>query len=214
MLNRILALITVATLSLAAHAAGAPAVAGKDYTVLNVSQPVATGKKIEVLEFFWYGCPHCAHLEPGLHAWLQKLPTDAQIRRVPAVFRDDWMQGAKIYYTLQDLGAVDKLHAKVFDAYHVERLNLNDEAVLMTWVAKQGLDRTKFEAAYKSFSTQSRATQGGMLARAYNLSGVPSFAIDGKYVTSESMTGSEPRLFEVLDQLIVMARKERAAGKK
>jgi len=213
MLNRVLALIAAATLSFAAHAAGAPAVAGKDYTILNVSQPVATGKKIEVLEFFWYRCPHCAQLEPGLHAWLQNLPKDAQIRRIPAVFRDDWMPGAKIYYALQDIGAVDKLHAKVFDAYHLDNLNLNDEVVLMDWVTKQGVDRTKFEAAYKSFSTQSRATQGGMLARAYNLSGVPSFAIDGKYVTSESMTGSEPRLFEVLDQLIVMARKGRAAGK-
>ena len=214
MLNRVLALIAAATLSFAVHAAGAPAVAGKDYTILSVSQPVATGKKIEVLEFFWYRCPHCAQLEPGLHAWLQKLPKDAQIRRIPAVFRDDWMPGAKIYYALQDIGAADKLHTKVFDAYHLDNINLNDEAVLMGWVAKQGVDRTKFEAAYKSFSTQSRATQGGLLARAYNLSGVPSFAIDGKYVTSESMTGSEPRLFEVIDQLIVMARKERAAGKK
>ena len=213
MLNRVLALIAAATLSFAAHAAGAPAVAGKDYTILNVSQPVATGKKIEVLEFFWYRCPHCAQLEPGLHAWLKKLPQDAQIRRIPALFRDDWMPGAKIYYALQDIGAADKLHAKVFDAYHLDNINLSDEAVLMDWVAKQGVDRTKFEAAYKSFSTQSRATQGGMLARAYNLSGVPSFAIDGKYVTSESMTGSEPRLFEVIDQLIVMARKGRAAGK-
>jgi thiol:disulfide interchange protein DsbA len=214
MLNRVLALIAALTLSIAAHAAGAPAVAGKDYTILKLSQPVATGKKIEVLEFFWYRCPHCAQLEPGLHAWLQKLPRDVQIRRIPAVFRDDWMPGAKIYYALQDIGAADKLHAEVFDAYHLDNLNLNDEAVLMNWVAKQGVDRTKFEAAYKSFSTQSKATQGGMLARAYNLSGVPSFAIDGKYVTSESMTGSEPRLFEVLDQLIVMARKERGAGKK
>ena len=189
MLNRILALITVATLSLAAHAAGAPAVAGKDYTaperVRNRWPRVKRSR-------FWSSSGTDARTAPSLNRGstpgCKSLPTDAQIRRVPAVFRDDWMQGAKIYYTLQDLGAVDKLHAKGFDAYHVERLNLNDEAVLMTWVAKQGLDRTKFEAAYKSFSTQSRATQGGMLARAYNLSGVPSFAIDGKYVTSESMT--------------------------
>jgi thiol:disulfide interchange protein DsbA len=214
MLNRVLALIAAVTLSIAAHAAGAPAVAGKEYTILKLSQPVATGKKIEVLEFFWYRCPHCAQLEPKLHTWSQKLPKDAQIRRIPAVFRDDWMPGAKIYFALQDIGAADKLHAEVFDAYHLDNLNLNDEAVLLSWVAKQGVDRGKFEAAYKSFSTQSKATQGGMLARAYNLSGVPSFAVDGKYVTSESMTGSEPRLFEVLDQLIVMARKERAAGKK
>ena len=213
MLNRIFAFIAVATLSFAAHAAAAPAVEGKDYVLQKVAQPVATGKKIEVLEFFWYRCPHCFRLEPGLNAWLKKLPKDAQIRRVPAIFRDDWMPGAKIYYALQDIGALDKLHDTVFEAYQVNNLNLNDDAVLMDWIVKQGVDRSKFEAVYNSFSTQSKATQGGMLARTYGVNGVPSFVIDGKYATSESMTGSEPRLFEVLDQLIVKARKERAIKK-
>lgn len=209
MFARTLALFAAAVLSLSAFAAPEEVFEGKDFTRASVPQPVATGKKIEVLEFFWYRCPHCNQLEPGLNAWLTKLPKDAQIRRVPAVFREDWMPGAKIYYALEQMGQLNRLHDKVFDAYHVENLNLNDPAVLGSWVAKQGVDRQKFEGIYNSFSTQAKATQGARLATTYGVMGVPTFVIDGKYITSESMTGSEPRLFETLDQLIVKARSER-----
>jgi thiol:disulfide interchange protein DsbA len=212
MLNRVLALFAAATLSVAAHAVVAPPVEDLEYSVQKVPQAVTTGKKIEIMEFFWYRCPHCYKLEPALNAWLAKLPKDAQIKRMPAVFNDSWLPGAKIFYALQDIGA-EKLHDKVFDAYHRDNLDLNNEAVLMDWIAKQGVDRAKFQAAYQSFSTQSKATQGSMLARVYDLKGVPSFVVDGRYVTSETMTGSEPRLFEVLDQLITKARKARAPGK-
>lgn len=213
MFTRALAFFAAAVLSLSALAAPEEVFEGHDYTRVSVPQPVATGKKIEVLEFFWYRCPHCNQLEPGLDTWLKKLPKDAQIRRVPAVFRDDWMPGAKIYYTLAQMGLLNRLHQKVFDAYHVEGLNLNDPAVLGDWVVKQGVDRKTFENIYNSFSTQSKAMQGAQLARTYGVMGVPAFIIDGKYATSESMTGSEQRLFEVLDQLIVKARAERH-GKK
>lgn len=209
MFTRTLVFFTAALLSLSTFAAGPDAFEGHDYTRLKKAQPVATGKKIEVLEFFWYRCPHCFHLEPGLEAWLKKLPKDAQVRRVPAVFRDDWMPGAKIYYTLEQMKLLDRLHRKVFEAYNVENLNLNDPAVLGAWVARQGVDRAKFEAIYNSFSTQSKALQGARLATAYAITGVPAFFIDGKYATSMSMTNSESRLFEVLDQLIVKARTER-----
>jgi thiol:disulfide interchange protein DsbA len=212
MLNRALAFIAAATFSMAALASP-DAFEGHDYERLKNPQAVATGNKIEVLEFFWYRCPHCFQLEPALESWLKKLPKDAQVRRVPAVFRDDWMPGAKIFHTLEQMGELDRLHKKVFDAYHVHNINLNDPAVLMDWVGKQGVDRKKFEAIYKSFSTQSRSTQGGRLASSYAIRGVPAFIIDGKYSTSMSMTGSEARLFEVLDQLIVKAREERAAKK-
>ena len=213
MFARTLAFFAAAILSLSAIAAPEEVFEGRDYTRVSVPQPVATGKKIEVLEFFWYRCPHCNALEPGLDAWLKKLPKDAQVRRVPAVFRDDWMPGAKIYYTLEQMGQLSRLHQKVFDAYHVDNLNLNDPAVLGSWIAKQGVDRKKFESIYNSFSIQSKAMQGARLASTYGIMGVPAFIIDGKYTTSESMTGSEPRLFEVLDQLIVKARDERG-GKK
>jgi protein dithiol oxidoreductase (disulfide-forming) len=213
MFTRTLALFAAAVLSLSAFAAPDAAFEGHDYTRLKNARPVATGKKIEVLEFFWYRCPHCFQLEPALGKWLKTVPKDTQIRRVPAVFRDDWMPGAKLYYTLEQMGLLDGLHGKVFDAYHLENINLNDPAVLGGWIAKQGVERQKFEAIYSSFSTQSKATQGAQLATAYAITGVPVFIIDGKYMTSMSMTSSEPRLFEVLDQLIVKARAERN-GKK
>jgi thiol:disulfide interchange protein DsbA len=213
MFTRVLAMLAAAVLSFSALAAPDEAFEGHDYARLGQTLPVATGKKIEVLEFFWYRCPHCNQLEPDLNAWLKKLPKDAQIRRVPAVFRDDWMPGAKIYYTLEQMGELNRLHHKVFDAYHRENINLNDPAVLGGWVVKQGLDRAKFEAIYNSFSTQSKAMQGARLATLAGITGVPAFVVDGKYTTSMGMTQGEPRLFEVLDQLIVKARAERA-GKK
>ncbi|MDA8129592.1 MAG: thiol:disulfide interchange protein DsbA/DsbL [Betaproteobacteria bacterium] len=213
MLSRALALLAAAVFSLSAFAAPQAISEGKDYARVSVPQPVATGNKIEVLEFFWYRCPHCNQLEPGLETWLKKLPKDAEIRRVPAVFRPDWMPGAKIYYTLEQMGQLSRLHRKVFDAYHVENLNLNDPDVLGDWAAKQGLDRKQFESIYNSFSVQSKAMQGARLATTYGVMGVPSFVVDGKYATSESMTGGEQRLFETLDQLIVKARAERG-GKK
>ena len=213
MFTRALAFFAAAVLSLSAVAAPEEAFEGKDYAAVSLPQPVATGKKIEVLEFFWYRCPHCNQLEPGLDAWLKKLPKDAQIRRVPAAFRADWVPAAKTYYSLEQMGLLNRLHQKVFDAYHVENLNLNDPAVLGDWITKQGVDRKKFEAIYNSFSTQSKVMQGTRLASAYGITGVPTFVIDGKFTTSESMTGSEPRLFEVLDQLIAKARAERG-GKK
>jgi len=185
-----------------------PITEGQDYTVLKVSQPVEAGNKIEVVEFFWYRCPHCNLLRPAFEAWAKKQPKDVQIRYVPAVFRDDWLPAAKIFYALQDVGALDKLHGKVFDAYHVEHINLNDEAVLFPWIEKQGVNRAQFEASYKSFSTQSRAMKGAQLARDTGINGVPALMVDGKYITSQSQTITEERLFESLDYLIQKARQE------
>jgi thiol:disulfide interchange protein DsbA len=213
MFTRALAFFAAAFLSLSAFAAPEEAFEGHDYARVSNVQPVATGKKIEVLEFFWYRCPHCNKLEPGLNAWLKKLPKDAQIRRVPAAFRADWVPAAKLFYTLEQMNLLERLHHKVFDAYHVENLNLNDPAVLGGWIVKQGVDRKQFEAIYNSFSTQAKVMQGTRLATADGITGVPTFIIDGKYLTAESMTGSEARLFEVLDQLIVKARAERGGNK-
>lgn len=215
MFARAWALLAAATLSLSVYAAEPEeAFEGHDYTHVTAPRPVATGNKVEVLEFFWYRCPHCNQLEPGLQGWLKTLPKDAQIRRMPAVFRDDWLPGAKLYHTLAQMGLVERMHGKVFHAYHAQNINLNDPAVLGNWIAKQGVDRKKFESLYNSFTTQSLATQGGQLALAYEIRGVPAFIVDGKYHTSMSIAGSEKRLFEVLDQLIAKARAERAASAK
>lgn len=186
-----------------------PAVEGTDFKRLQKPLAVKTGKQIEVAEFFWYRCPHCNQLEPGLKAWAKNLPSDTKLRPVPAVFNDNWLPGAKIYYTLQEMGVLDKLHGKVFDAYHKENLNLNDDAQLMAWVKRQGLNEATFQTAYRSFSVQTKAMKGATAARAAGLDGVPALLVDGKYLTSVSMTITEDRLFEVLDELIARARKER-----
>ena len=209
MFTRTLAVVAAAVFSFSAYADSDAIFEGHDYTRVKNAQPVATGNNIEVLEFFWYRCPHCFQLEPALNTWLKTLPKDAQVRRVPAVFRDDWAPAAKTYYTLEQMGLLDRLNNKVFDAYHIENINLNDPAVLGGWIVKQGVDRKKFEGLYNAFSTQTKVMQGGKLATAYAITGVPAFIIDGKYTTSLSMAQSESRLFEILDQLIDKARAER-----
>lgn len=192
--------------------AAEPANEGFDYKTLKKPLAVETGKQIEVAEFFWYRCPHCYQLEPGLQAWKNKLPADVKVRPVPTVFNENWLPGAKIYFTLQEMGVLDKLHGKVFDAYHKEGLNLNDEAQLVAWVKRQGLNEAAFQSSYRSFSVQTKAMKGATAARDAGLDGVPAVLVDGKYLTSISMTASEARLFDVLDQLIERARKERGSG--
>jgi len=171
--------------------------------------PVETGKQIEVVEFFWYGCPHCNQLEPALDAWVKKLPADVKFRAVPAILNPNWLPAAKLHYALADLGALDRLRGKVFDAYHKDKLNLDDEAVLMAWIKKQGLNEARFRTAYRSFSVQTRAMRGAQTARTAGISGVPVLMVNGKYLSSISMTYTEERLFEVLDQLIQRTRAER-----
>lgn len=194
---------------LAAGVAGDPAEEGKEFKRIATPLTVETGKKIEVVEFFWYRCPHCNQLEPALVAWKKKLPADVVVRTVPAVFNEQWLPGAKIHATLNEMGMLEAMHGKVFDAYHKERLNLNDENALQTWVKKHGLDDVKFMSIYRSFSTQTQAMKGGQAARAAGIDGVPALVVDGKYLSSVSMAITEERLFEVLNQLIDRARKER-----
>lgn len=213
-LQKALALLAGMFMLTAALAAPDPAEEGTDYQRLNRPLAVETGKKIEVVEFFWYRCPHCNQLEPAFEAWAKKLPADVKLRRVPTVFNQQWLPAAKLYYALADMGVLDKLHGKVFDAYHKDKLDLDDEAKLMAWVKQQGLDEAKFQAAYRSFSTQASAMKGTQAARDAGVSGVPSLLVDGKYLTAVSMTYTEDRLFEVLDQLIQRARSERAKSAK
>jgi protein dithiol oxidoreductase (disulfide-forming) len=209
---QLFALLTALALASAAHAITTdvqPITEGQDFTRLNARLPVESGTKIEVDEFFWYRCPHCDHLRPAFEAWAKKQPNDVQIRYVPAVFRDDWLPGAKIFYALEDVGVLAKLHDKVFNAYHAENLNLNDEAILFPWIERQGVNRARFEASYRSFSTQSRAMKGAQLARDAGINGVPSIMVEGEYVTSQSQTITEERLFKALDYLIQKVRQER-----
>lgn len=184
-------------------------VEGRDYTVLFNPQPTESGKKIEVLEFFWYGCPHCSDLHPHLKAWLKKMPKDVSFRYVPAIFRANWVPGAKTFYALDALGLKDKLHDKVYDAIHLDNLDLTNEEVLFGWVAKQGVDRKKFTEAYASFAVQNLASRSAQMSKDYTLSGVPALVVDGKYLTSGKMGGTAQETLKILDELIVKVRKEK-----
>ncbi len=197
-----------------ALAAGSVAAQGKPaFKPLANPQAVETGDKIEVIEFFWYGCSHCFDLEPFLKKWTAKLPKDVEFRRIPAVPTERWMPNARTFYTLEAMGLLEKLHGEVFDAIHIDRVNLNDERIQLDWMAKKGVDRAKFTEAWKSFSVQSKTKRAIQQTQAYDISGVPTLVVDGKYVTSVSMTGSPEGLMKTLDELIVKARAERPKKK-
>ncbi|HEV2976942.1 MAG TPA: thiol:disulfide interchange protein DsbA/DsbL [Casimicrobiaceae bacterium] len=185
-------------------------VEGKDYQRLKNPQPVESGKKIEVIEFFSYGCPHCNDLEPILDAWLRTLPPDVQFRRVPVVFQQRWEPLARIYYTLDALGEEARLSPAVFKAIHVENLSLYDDKVFFDWAARQGLDRAKVAETYNSFGVTSKFNRAKALAQAYNIESVPTVIVDGKFATSSEKVGTHANLPPAIDALIVKARAERA----
>lgn len=181
--------------------------AGTDYQVLDPRTTVdAPAGKIEVVEFFWYNCPHCNAFEPALGAWTKKLPKDVVLRRVPVAFQDSFVPQQRLFYTLEALGLVEKLHAKVFAAIHTERINLDRGEAIADWVARQGVDKTKFLEQYNSFSIATKATKGTQLQNAYKVEGVPALGIAGRFYTDGSMAGSMERALQVADLLIADVR--------
>ncbi|HEY6898475.1 MAG TPA: thiol:disulfide interchange protein DsbA/DsbL [Rhodocyclaceae bacterium] len=205
-------LIAALSLGLIAAAAGAAPVEGKDYTVVNPALPSDTPGKIEVVEFFWYGCPHCAHFEPILNQWAKKLPKDAVLRPVPAPLNPSWVAGAKLFYALDALGQEGKLRDSIFTAIHeTSEFSPNDERNFPTWLAKKGVDAAKFSEVYGSFTIQSKLQRAGQLARSAGISGTPSIVIGGRYRIDQP-AGMPPQQFaELADFLVAKARKD--AGK-
>ena len=191
---------------------------GKDYQLINPAQPTTSGAKVEVIEFFYYGCPGCNGLQPSLRAWLKKKPADVEFRRAPVVFQDAWLPLTTAYYAFDAMGLVDKLHYEIFSAIHEQRSLeikglLRDQKPLFDWVAKQGVDRQKFVDVYNSFGVRSRTNRSIELPGHYHVTSTPTLVVDGKFLTTPAMAGSYERYFDVLDQVIALARKERAAKK-
>ncbi|HET7597660.1 MAG TPA: thiol:disulfide interchange protein DsbA/DsbL [Burkholderiales bacterium] len=208
-----LSILVGAMLIVSAATAAAEVVAGRDYRVLATPQPVSSGNRIELLEFFWYGCPHCNNLQPSLTAWLKRKPADVEFKRMPAVFQDSWVPLTKLYFTLDAMGLVDKLHHDVFAAIHEKRIRLQDPNVLFDWVAKQGVDRNKFAQTYNSFAVQSHTQRAKEITARYDIPGTPALVVDGKYLTAPSLilkadhTIDYDRYFGVLEEVIALARK-------
>ena len=181
--------------------------AGEDYGVVEPRASVeAPAGKVEVVEFFWYSCPHCNAFEPTLDAWSRKLPKDIVLRRVPVAFRDDFVPQQRLYYALEAMGLVDKLHAKVFAAIHVERLSLSSGPAIVDWVAKQGVDRAKFSEQYNSFSVASKASKATQLQNAYKVEGVPALGVAGRFYTDGTMAKGMERALKVVESLAAGVR--------
>ena len=185
--------------------------AGKDYTLITPAQPSDDPAKIEVLEFFSYGCPHCSDFHPLVSAWAAKLPGDVVFKRVPITFgRAAWANISKLYYTLETTGDLAKLDGDIFKAIHGERVNLFDEKTLTEWVIKKGVDPKKFADTFNSFGVMSKVKRGDQLATAYKIQGVPAIAIGGKYLVGGADFNEQ---LAIADKLLTKARNEKN-GKK
>lgn len=189
-----------------AQQGGVP-VEGTHYVRLSQPLPMPSDGKIEVIEFFWYGCPHCHQFEPMLEAWAKKLPPDVNFRRVPVAFREPFVEHQKIFYTLEALGKVDELHRKVFHAVHNERQRLDKPADIAAWMGKHGVDPAKYTDMSHSFAVQTKLRQAKQLAEAYKIDGVPALGIHGRYYTSGSLAGGNEQMLSVTNFLIGRLRK-------
>ncbi len=181
---------------------------GFDYRILPVAQPVESKGKIEVIEFFWYGCPHCYDFEPELSAWVKRQPKDVSFRRVPVAFRDDFMPHSQLFYALEAMGKGEAMNEKVMYAMHKENKRLMTENEIADWVASQGIDRNTFLATYRSFAVVSKARAARQTADAYRIDGVPTIVMQGRYVTSPSIAGTKAKAITVMDYLEQKIRKD------
>jgi thiol:disulfide interchange protein DsbA len=186
----------------------------KTTEVINTDNP----GKIEVTEIFWYGCIHCYHMDPILNAWVKKLPADVIFKRVPGLPNPSWAPMAKAFYAMEDLKLSDKLHTALFDAINKEKsLDPTNEAAAIDWMTKKsGLDKAKVEGAFKSFSMNNKLNQAANFFRATGATGVPSFIINGQFITSSTMAGSNEQALKTVDFIVgnIRASKAKAPAKK
>jgi thiol:disulfide interchange protein DsbA len=193
--------------ALSAHAQAKAFQSGTDYLVLD--KPAITeapAGQVEVVEFFWYSCPHCNSFEPMFDGWAKSAPKDVAVRRVPVAFRADFEPQQRLYFVLEALGKVDELHKKVFNAVHVEKQALNTVDLISAWAEKQGIPKAKFTELYNSFAVMTKVRKSTQLQNAYGVDGVPSLGIHGRYFTSGTQAGTLQRALQVTDFLIGQVR--------
>lgn len=183
--------------------------AGIDYDLVTPPQPVSTPGKVEVLEFFWYGCPHCYHFEPDLKAWLKRKPDSVTFIRQPAIFSSLWGAHAKAFFTAEALGVLDKLHDDFYDAIQNKHEPLEKEDALIKFFAQHGIAEADVRKAYKSFAVDAKMRQAEPMGARYGVTGTPSVIINGKYRISPSQAKSFPRMIAIMDDLI----KKESSGK-
>jgi protein dithiol oxidoreductase (disulfide-forming) len=181
--------------------------AGREYLLLDPRVPVAAAAgSIEVVDFFWYNCPHCNAFEPSLQAWQKRLPADVVLRRVPVGFRDEFVPQQRLFFSLQAMGLIDKMHSKVFAAIHEEHLDLTRGKTIAAWVAQQGVDSARFASTYDSAEVGEKVRQATALQDAYRVAGVPALGVAGRFYTDGETAGSMARVLQVVDYLVADVR--------
>jgi thiol:disulfide interchange protein DsbA len=180
---------------------------GKDY--LTLDKPVASESgngKIEVIEFFWYSCPHCNSFEPAFERWAKAVPKDVVVRRMHVSFRPDFEPQQRLYFTLEAMNLLETIHPKVFQAIHVEKLPLNTDAAILSWVERQGVDKARFAETAKSFGVATKARRAVQLQNEFRIEGVPSLGVAGRFYIDGSLAGSMDRALKVAESLIAQTR--------
>ena len=197
-LKRIMTLLTAMVVFSVVHAQ-------EGVTQLNPPQPVDNDGKVEVLEFFAYGCIHCANLEPSLEAWVKKQPTDVKVKRIPSPVPIMGIDSTVMYYAIEALGQIDRLHGKIFIAANLEKVALGNPAVLNTWLEKNGVDPKKYEEVQKSFSVVTKVARARKMVEQYAIHATPTVVVNGRFAIEQGRAGAEV-MFERIDQLVAQAR--------
>ncbi len=198
--------VALSGLGLPAFASPSAPVEGADYDRLKTPINLPRTGKVEVIEFFWYGCPHCFAFEPTIEPWIAKLPSDVHFRRVPPAFNARWETHQQIYFTWEALGLVDAMHKKTFDRFHVQNKPIDSEDDMLAFAQQNGLDVAKVKQAWSSFDVRTRMGHAKELVEAYEIDGVPTIGIHGRYTTSPSKGGAAECL-KTTDSLVAQLRK-------
>lgn len=203
-------LFTLVVLVLLALPAFADFKEGTDYQLLATPQPTANDAKIEVLELFWYGCPHCYHLEPELNTWLKQKPEDVEFVRVPAVLGPPWELLARAYYTADLLGDLDKIHEPLFEHIHKDHKLIRNASELKAFFMEQGVSEADFDKTFNSFAVVTMTNRAKEARNMYGITGVPTIVVNGKYRTTATLAGSNEKMLQVIDFLVAKERAESA----
>lgn len=206
-----LALLALACLAGTSRAQGIHARQNIEYRLIT-PQPVATRDRIEVIDFFWYGCPYCNELQPALEGWVRRKPADVALLRIPAILRDSWAPHARIYYALEQLNEAERLHPKVYYSYHVEKLHMSKPDVMVEWAVKNGIDRKRWLDAYYSPEVDAKVERARKLSEVYTVEVTPTLVVDGRYLTSGAhVPATDVRdMVPILEDVIRLVRQNRS----
>ena len=175
---------------------------GIEYRAIKPTVPTQTGSKIEVVELFWYGCPHCFRLEPRINQWKKNKPDNVEFVRIPAIFNKQWELHAKAFYTAEVLGVLDKIHTPLFDEIHVKKNHLHSKSSIKAFFTKHGVKAQDFDNTFDSFMVNIKVNRAKDLTKRYGIDGVPSLVVNGKYLADGPMASGHANLMKILDFLI------------